>query len=141
MTETLDTCRCLFNDAGRCAEERGLSTAGCPCPCHGPNLQHARKVKGEPPLFVPLARKYFEQFQSREKSSEWRQYGPRWNETTCRPGRAVTLSCGYSGVKLHGHIVGTQVHPLADCPHEARSIFPNAKQLIEIRIHLAETNG
>lgn len=46
-------------------------------------------------LFIPLKTKYFEQFKNGSKHWEYRQYGPRWNERTCRVGRRVTLSRGY----------------------------------------------
>ena len=50
---------------------------------------------GSVALFVPLKREYFEAFERGEKEFEYREYGPRWNELTCREGRAVTLSMGY----------------------------------------------
>lgn len=49
----------------------------------------------EKPLFIPLKTEWFEAFERGEKRSELRRYGPGWNERTCRPGRSVTLSCGY----------------------------------------------
>lgn len=47
------------------------------------------------PLFIPLKRAFFEAFERREKTIEYRKFGPRWNRETCRPGRAVALSLGY----------------------------------------------
>lgn len=47
------------------------------------------------PLFIPLRREYFEEFEKGQKDTEFRLYGPRWNERTCTPGRAVVLSRGY----------------------------------------------
>ena len=47
------------------------------------------------PLFIPLKSEYFEAFASGKKNSEYRPYGPRWNERTCLIGRPVTLSKGY----------------------------------------------
>ena len=47
------------------------------------------------PLFIPLKREFFERFASGENKIEYRKYGKRWNEHTCKPGRRVTLSCGY----------------------------------------------
>jgi hypothetical protein len=47
------------------------------------------------PLFIPLKRQFFEEFASGIKKTEYRQYGPRWNEKVCKPGRLVTLSLGY----------------------------------------------
>lgn len=47
------------------------------------------------PLFVPLKTEYYRAFENGEKREELRAYGPRWNETVCTVGRAVTLSHGY----------------------------------------------
>lgn len=47
------------------------------------------------PLFIPLKKEYFEQFEAGTKKKEFRLYGPRWNEKTCIPGREVILSFGY----------------------------------------------
>ena len=52
-------------------------------------------TKEQPPLFIPLCREWFEKFERGEKTTEFRVYGPRWNERTCAPGRSVTLSLGY----------------------------------------------
>jgi hypothetical protein len=46
------------------------------------------------PVFIPLKTKNYEAFESDKKHSEFRIYGPRWNEKTCIPGRAVILSKG-----------------------------------------------
>lgn len=46
-------------------------------------------------LFIPLYSKWYDQFVSGEKTIEYREYGPRWNENTCYPGRRVILSKGY----------------------------------------------
>lgn len=32
------------------------------------------------PLFIPLRAKYFLAFQDGKKTTEYREYGPRWNE-------------------------------------------------------------
>lgn len=56
-------------------------------------------------LFVPLMTRYYEAFERGDKTEELRLYGPRWNETTCRVGREVTLSKGYGKKnRLHGRI-------------------------------------
>lgn len=47
------------------------------------------------PLFIPLKREYFDAFERGEKDTEYRIYGPRWNERVCSVGRPVVLSCGY----------------------------------------------
>jgi len=59
------------------------------------------------PLFIPLKTEFYEVFASGVKDTEYRLYGPRWNERTCAIGRAVVLSHGY-GVKrrMRGVIVG-----------------------------------
>ena len=59
------------------------------------------------PLFIPLRTEYFDAFCDGSKDTEFRPYGPRWNESTCWLGRPVTLSKGYG--KKHrrtGRIVG-----------------------------------
>lgn len=49
----------------------------------------------ETALFVPLKAEFFGAFAAGAKQDELRRYGPRWNERTCRVGRAVVLSKGY----------------------------------------------
>jgi len=58
----------------------------------------------EKPVFVPLKKEWFLKFAEGEKTVEYRDYGPRWNERVCRVGRAATLSCGYSGSRLSARI-------------------------------------
>jgi len=53
------------------------------------------KADPEKPLFIPLKGVHYDAFFLKAKNHEFRLYGPRWNERTCRPGRAVTLSRGY----------------------------------------------
>ena len=63
--------------------------------------------KPERPLFVPLKTEFFAAFLDGSKTTEFRQYGPRWNENTCRPGRRVVLSRGYGKHhRLGGVVVG-----------------------------------
>lgn len=77
----------------------------------------------ERPLFIPLRREYFQAFARGEKQVEYRLNGKRWNAITCRKGRAVVLSCGYSGPRLHGVITdvtflsdpGNEVEGWRDC--------------------------
>ena len=52
-------------------------------------------AEGEKPLFIPLKSQFYEQFVAGTKRIEYRKYGPRWNESTCPIGRAVTISKGY----------------------------------------------
>lgn len=49
----------------------------------------------EKPLFVPLKTQYYEEFVSGDKDTEYRKYGPGWNEKTCPIGRPVVISKGY----------------------------------------------
>ena len=63
----------------------------------------------EKPLFIPLKEEYYLEFLNGTKlfMEEFRKYGPRWNERTCRLGRAVVLSCGYGKKRrTRGKIVG-----------------------------------
>lgn len=60
------------------------------------------------PLFVPLKTRYFRAFVAGTKTTEYRRYGPRWNETTCWPGRPVTLSHGYSGARLTARVANVE---------------------------------
>lgn len=77
----------------------------------------------EKPLFVPLKTAYFRAFQTGTKDTEFRPYGPRWNERTCRIGRPVILSHGYGRrERLFGTIRGfsvsseaTQTEAWRDC--------------------------
>lgn len=59
------------------------------------------------PLFIPLKGKYFDAFACGTKTTEYRVYGPRWNERTCPVGRDVVLSRGYGKYhRLTGRITG-----------------------------------
>jgi hypothetical protein len=61
----------------------------------------------EKPLFIPLKRKFYIAFADGIKDTEYRRYGARWNERTCRVGRAVTISLGYGKAhRLSGVVVG-----------------------------------
>lgn len=62
------------------------------------------------PLFIPLKKEYFGQFNAGKKTEEYRPYGPRWNEKTCPKGRDVVLSLGYSRHRrLYGMVTGFRV--------------------------------
>lgn len=61
------------------------------------------------PLFIPLKREYFEAFRAGEKSTEYRPWGPRWNDKTCPVGRRVTLSLGYGkSHRLYGTVTSIE---------------------------------
>lgn len=75
-------------------------------------------------MFIPLKKQLFTQFLSGEKDTEYRVYGPRWNESTCTPGRRVTLSCGYSGPRIVGTIAAFDIALFADIPG-MRAVYPD----------------
>ena len=59
------------------------------------------------PLFIPLKTEFYEAFVSGAKDTEYRIYGPRWNERTCHLGRDVVISKGYGKqARRTGTIVG-----------------------------------
>lgn len=61
------------------------------------------------PLFIPLTGKFYDLFVGGSKDTEYRMYGPRWNERTCQVGRPVVLSRGYGKrYRTNGVIVGFQ---------------------------------
>jgi hypothetical protein len=65
------------------------------------------EIRAMSPVFVPLYMCWFQAFKEGKKTTEFRTYGPRWNERTCPVGRAVTLSGGYGkGHRLSARIVG-----------------------------------
>jgi hypothetical protein len=47
------------------------------------------------PIFLPLKGVHYDDFVRGDKTTEYRLYGPRWNERTCPVGRPVVLSRGY----------------------------------------------
>lgn len=65
-----------------------------------------RKPENMPPLFIPLKAVHFDAFADGSKDTEYRVYGIRWHELTCRKGRPVLLSRGYGKMRrLRGRIV------------------------------------
>ena len=60
----------------------------------------------EKPLWIHLKVEFFEKFERREKDTEYRRRGPRWNDETCRIGRRVVLTRAYRQPHLTGVIVG-----------------------------------
>lgn len=76
------------------------------------------------PLFIPLKAEYFDAFRDRTKNTEYRQYGPRWNERTCTPGRPVVLSKGYGRrERLTGTIATFLSLPINTLTDPARAAF------------------
>jgi hypothetical protein len=67
----------------------------------------------ETPLFIPLKAEYYREFACGMKTTEYRLYGPRWNERTCVIGRPVTLSLGYGKrERLRGTVAGFLAEPM-----------------------------
>lgn len=76
------------------------------------------------PLFIPLKSEYFNAFMVGSKTSEWRLYGPRWNERTCVTGRDVILSKGYGKAhRLSGIVVGTAQYRIDDPQHPFNLVY------------------
>lgn len=95
---------------------------------------------GEKPLFIPLRTEWFRAFYDGTKGTEYRAYGPRWNERTCRVGRRATVSHGYSGARLERVVTGFEALSWAEAPEAARTIYPDAAFIAAI--HLSPvTNG
>lgn len=91
-------------------------------------------IEAEKPLFIPLKTEWFRKFESGEKSTEYRAYGPRWNERTCRVGRKATVSHGYSGKRLGKTVVGFKKVRWALAPQVACEIFPTSDFIAEIQL-------
>ncbi len=67
----------------------------------------------EKPVFIPLKKVYYGQFANGMKHTEYRRYGPRWNERVCRAGRSVLLSCGYGNKdRMRGIITSFRKVPI-----------------------------
>lgn len=47
------------------------------------------------PMFIPLTKRWYDEFAAGRKNVEYRRAGRRWNPDVCFPGREVVLSCGY----------------------------------------------
>lgn len=86
------------------------------------------------PLFIPLLTKWFRAFEDGTKTTEYRAYGPRWNERTCYPGRRAVLAHGYGYPRLNRVVVGFKKIPLARAPKAAREIYPHATHIAAIEL-------
>lgn len=99
-------------------------------------------MKTTKPIFLALKSAHYERFKSGGKDTEYRLYGPRWNEGVCAVGRAVTLSKGYGKHdRLSGTVVGfdrKQVGELNDRDRsDVRAIFgDNLGDIACIRIDI-----
>lgn len=88
----------------------------------------------EKPLFIPLRTEWFRKFEDGSKDTEYRAYGPRWNEKTCRVGRPATVSHGYSGERLSRKVTGFTKLRWALAPIEACQIYPNSNFIAAIKL-------
>jgi hypothetical protein len=91
-------------------------------------------MTNEKPLFIPLRTEWFRQFESGAKDTEYRAYSSRWNERTCRAGRAVTISHGYSGARIAKHIAEFTIIKRHEAPNAAQQIYPDADYIAAIRL-------
>lgn len=90
-------------------------------------------MSDEKALFVPLKRVWFEAFLRGIKGTEYRAYGPRWNEKVCRIGRLAVLSLGYSKhTRITRRIAAFAKVPRADAPAVAQEIYPKAPYIAAI---------
>lgn len=91
----------------------------------------------EKPLFVPLTRHWFEQFERGEKATEFRLYGARWNERTCRIGRPVTLSLGYGTKRRLTAVVSRFELVGPDADPAIREVYPSADLIAAVGIKVS----
>ena len=89
----------------------------------------------ETPLFIPLRREWFDKIERGEKDTEYRAYGPRWNERTCRVGRPATVSLGYGKRRrLAKRVIAFTALNWIDAPPEAQAIYPDAAYIAAIQL-------
>lgn len=86
------------------------------------------------PLFIPLRSIWFRAFEAGEKNTEYRAYGPRWNERTCQVGRKAVLAHGYGWPRLNRKVHSFKVLSFADAPKVAKEIFPDAAFIAAIEL-------
>lgn len=84
------------------------------------------------PLFIPLRAEWFEAFLAGTKDTEYRAYGPRWNERTCAIGRRAVLARGYGHPRLDRIVSSFRKITAAQAPQAARDIFPTATHFAAI---------
>jgi hypothetical protein len=89
------------------------------------------------PLWVPLKGEHFDAFAAGTKTTEYRRLGgPLGQLKRLSVGRAVTLSRGYSGPRLHMVIKAVSVVPAATVP-EAAELYGARAQLVAIELEPA----
>lgn len=94
-----------------------------------------KSAASDRPLFIPLCGKWYDAFAAGTKDTEYRAYGPRWNERTCPRGRKVTLSRGYGKAHRMVRVVALfQRLPRHLAPIEAKTIYPSARYFAAIKL-------
>lgn len=94
-----------------------------------------KEQSGERPLFIPLRAQWFDLIESGEKRHEYRAYGPRWNERTCRVGRSAIVSRGYGTAHRLAKVVASfATLDWANAPPEAQAIYPDAAYIARIEL-------
>lgn len=86
------------------------------------------------PLFIPLRAQWFRAFEAKEKDTEYRAYGPRWNERTCIIGRKAVLAHGYGWPRLNKTIRDFKILTRAEAPKAAKEIYPDAQLIAAIEL-------
>lgn len=95
----------------------------------------SQNMPDEKPLFIPLRTEWYRQFDAGTKDTEYRAYGPRWNEKTCRIGRPATVSHGYGKrERLQKTVVGFKKIRWALAPMAACEIYPNSDFIAAIEL-------
>lgn len=86
-------------------------------------------------LFIPLKSEYYDAFAAGEKDTEYRAYGPRWNERTCPVGRGVVLSRGYGKKnRMRGIIVQFSKMHAAECKLPLRASVMHLYGTLDIQL-------
>ena len=95
-------------------------------------------------VFIPLTKEAFNDFMN-GKTFELRRAERGWNRNQLRQGRTVTLSCGYSGPRMEGFVIGKKIifgsldEIFAAIPFE--KIEPRAKNVEEAKKENLKTLG
>jgi len=82
-------------------------------------------------LFVPLKKEHFLAFEDGSKTTEYRPFGPRWNQNTVIPGRAVVLSLGYGKKnRLTARVASLTIQKEPPDPVAWRSVYGDRRCLV-----------
>jgi len=135
----------IVEPAGRCpdvADAFGLGVHGRSRPgspwslCSAAGMGFFVRMMATP-LWVPLKGEHFDAFAAGTKTTEYRRLGgPLGQLKRLSVGRAVTLSRGYSGPRLHMVIKAVSVVPAATVP-EAAELYGARAQLVAIELEPA----